>query len=44
MGLENNPRIKDIYKDRIGEVALFRIENAVCLLNESGKEPVAVDL
>ena len=41
---ENNPRINDIYKDRPGEVAMFYIENPVCLVNESGKEPFAVDL
>ena len=41
---ENNPRINDIYKDRPGEVAMFYIENAVCLVNESGKEPVAAEL
>ena len=42
--LENNPRIGDIYKDNPGEIALFYLQNATCVLNESGKEPVSVDL
>ena len=41
---ENNPRIKDIYKDNPGEVSMFYLTNVTCIVNESGKEPTEIDL
>ncbi|MCL1804722.1 MAG: pyridoxamine 5'-phosphate oxidase family protein [Clostridiales bacterium] len=41
---ENNPRIGEIYKDKPGEVAMFYLKNATCMVTEGGKEPTAVDL
>ena len=41
---ENNPRIRDIYKDNPAEVAMFYLTNAVCIINEAGKEPAQVEL
>ena len=42
--LENNPRIGEIYKDNPGEVAMFYLTNATCVVNESGKDPQPIDL
>ena len=42
--LENNPRIKEIYKDNPTEIAMFYLVNVTCTINESGKEPVQADL
>jgi uncharacterized pyridoxamine 5'-phosphate oxidase family protein len=42
--LDSNPRIRDIYKDNPGEIALFYLTNAVCTVNESGKTPEVVEL
>ncbi|MCL2166150.1 MAG: pyridoxamine 5'-phosphate oxidase family protein [Clostridiales bacterium] len=42
--LDNNPRIKEIYKDNPTEIAMFYLVNVTCTINESGKEPVQADL
>ena len=41
---ENDPRIKDIYKDRAAEAAFFYLTNATCTIVEAGKDPVQTDL
>jgi uncharacterized pyridoxamine 5'-phosphate oxidase family protein len=41
---ESSPGVKDIYKGRLEEIALFYLANATCTIYEAGKEPAQVDL
>ena len=41
---EQSPRIKEIYKDDPSELAMFYLDNATCIVNESGKAPEKIDL
>ena len=42
--LEQNPRIKDIYKDNPGELAMFYLTNASCSVTEGGNAPAQIEL
>jgi uncharacterized pyridoxamine 5'-phosphate oxidase family protein len=41
---EQNPRIRDNYRDNPSELALFYLTNVTCILVESGKDPTEIDL
>ena len=41
---EQNPRIKDLYKDNPAELSMFYLTNVVCVINENGKAPEPTEL
>ena len=42
--LEQNPRIREIYKDNQAEAALFYLTKVTCVINEAGKAPAEIEL
>ena len=42
--LAQNPRIRDIYKDNLSEMAFFYLTKVTCIINESGKEPAETEM
>ena len=41
---EQSPRIRDIYKDKLAEAAIFYLSDVTCTIFEAGKDPVQADM
>ena len=41
---EQSPRMRENYGDNLQECAIFYLQQAICIINEAGKEPEQVEL